>query len=126
MAMTDSQPQPAHQPAGKPPLTRRQAVVAVLIAVGIGASLLWSALDKDPEQAAESVCEDYVTDRLKAPASAEFPGADRVVSSTADEWTVVASVDSENGFGAMIRTDYVCTVRDISGKWDLVSLDVDD
>ncbi len=120
MTMTDSQPSAARN------LSRKKLIVAVLVTLGIGASLLWSALDTDPERAAESVCEEYVTDRLKAPASADFPGADRVVSSTADEWTVVASVDSENSFGAMIRTDYVCSVRDTGRSWDLVSLDLDD
>jgi hypothetical protein len=124
MAMTDSPHQPS---AGKPPLGPRKALVAVAIALAVGAILvLLSQVSIGPDaDGAATMCEEYVTDRLKAPATADFPGGAHV-SSTADEWTVVASVDSENGFGAMIRTDYVCTVRDISGKWDLVSLDMDD
>lgn len=76
---------------------------------------------------AEVMCENFVTDRLKAPSTADFPGADSVDELGSDEYEVTASVDSENGFGAMIRTDYVCTIR-YSGddKWTLVSLDINE
>jgi len=42
-----------------------------------------------------------------------------------DTYKVIASVDSENGFRAKIRTDYVCTVIDVGNdKWNLISLDI--
>jgi hypothetical protein len=81
----------------------------------------------DQSGMAELMCEDFVTDRLKAPSTADFPGADSVVPAGPDMWTVSASVDSENGFGAMIRTDYLCTVQDSGNdKWLLKSLDLGD
>lgn len=76
---------------------------------------------------AEVMCENFVTDRLKAPSTADFPGADAVDDLGDDEYQVTASVDSENGFGAMIRTDYVCTIRYAGGdEWQLVSLNIDE
>ena len=73
---------------------------------------------------AEQMCEQFVTDRLKAPSTAEFPGGE-VTDVGADEYEVVGSVDSQNGFGAMIRTGYTCTIRYAGGdKWTLVSLNL--
>lgn len=77
------------------------------------------------EIGAEVMCEQFVTERLKAPSTAEFPGADSVVVTGDDQYKVTASVDSENGFGAMIRTDYVCLINDNGDEtWTLVSLDM--
>lgn len=81
--------------------------------------------DSSDEIAAEAMCEQFVTERLKAPATADFPGADSVVVTGDNQYEVTASVDSENGFGAQIRTDYVCVVHDNGGdRWTLVSLDL--
>jgi hypothetical protein len=83
--------------------------------------------DTDDGSMAEIMCEEFVSERLKAPASAEFPGADLVEPLGGDQYTVTAAVDSQNGFGAMIRTGYVCTIQNTGGdEWTLVSLDMDE
>lgn len=60
------------------------------------------------EHAAIRACEDMVRDQLKAPATADFNGS---VATGVGPWEVTGSVDAENSFGAMIRTDWTCTVR---------------
>lgn len=54
----------------------------------------------------------YVTQRLKSPATAQFPyTSDHAVDTDKSGNFVVESyVDSENGFGANIRTHYRCTM----------------
>lgn len=67
---------------------------------------------------AEVMCEKFVKQRLKSPGSAQFPGvtdsdyAKTKVLSNAKPWkfAVTGVVDSQNGFGALVRSDYVCTV----------------
>jgi hypothetical protein len=39
-------------------------------------------------------------------------------------FTVEGHVDSENGFGALIRNDYECVVRDDGDVWTLESLEL--
>jgi hypothetical protein len=39
---------------------------------------------------------------------------------------VYGAVDAENSFGAMIRTDYECTVEREGDTWDLVRISLDD
>lgn len=75
---------------------------------------------------AEIMCEEYVTDQLTSPASAQFPGAESIEPLDNHQYRVTASVDSQNGYGALIHTDYVCTIQDsLDGGWRLMSLDLD-
>ncbi len=71
-------------------------------------------------------CQGFVKEHLKAPATAKFQGIfdidlSRDVSRNGDKFIVSSYVDSQNSFGAMIRTHYVCTVRYLGN--DLWSLD---
>ena len=53
-----------------------------------------------------------VEDYLKAPSTAEYPGSDgyTVIKISDHEYKVAAYVDSENSFGAMIRSKYVVDI----------------
>lgn len=51
-------------------------------------------------------CRDWVTASLKSPSSADFSGES--VTYVGSTYVVLGSVDSENGFGAMIRNTYRC------------------
>jgi len=53
---------------------------------------------------------DVITPRLKAPSTAKFPTKSHAnMSQTApNTWHIVCYVDSQNSFGAMIRTYYSC------------------
>lgn len=76
------------------------------------------------------MCKQFVTDRLKAPATAVFPtyGDDGTqtdqVSSV--QFRARGYVDSQNSFGANVRTHYTCTISSTGGKnWHLDDLKTD-
>ena len=120
-------------------------IVLVLIVIGAIASALGltSGSDSgsvkgdggqevsDDRAAAADVCEQFVRDRLKAPDTATFrdPYGDQI-SYTGDgdgPITVDSSVDSENSFGAKLRSTYTCTVSRSEGdNWHLDNVDVQD
>lgn len=65
----------------------------------------------DPEvqrSGAESACEGWVKDQLKAPSTAKFTDT---TSTGVGPWTVTGSVDAENSFGAALRRRWTCTIR---------------
>jgi hypothetical protein len=65
-------------------------------------------------------CEGFVKDRLKAPSSAKFSGEDAQQSGSV--YTVTGAVDSQNSFGALLRSSYTCVVEDSGSQWKLQSL----
>lgn len=114
----------------RPPRTLAALVlVAGLAAAGCGLEDTSDGVESDAGQqvsleraAAFDVCTKFVRERLKAPGSAEWrdPYGDQVRYNGDDEGpiTVTASVDSENGFGALLRSDYECTVTLAGGDMD--------
>lgn len=117
------------------PVSNGRAIAGLIVFLIIIGSVVYACANSSSDSTdsedsggmAEIMCEDFVTDRLKAPSTADFPGADSVETIKLDTYKVTASVDSENGFGAKIRTDYVCTVIDVGDdKWNLISLDIDE
>lgn len=69
----------------------------------------------------------YVRDQLKAPSTADFPfsGDPEVVIKhlSGQRYQVNAYVDSENSFGAMIRTHYKAIMLASGSDWKLESLE---
>jgi hypothetical protein len=91
------------------------------------------ATGDDLKYGAFDVCTQFVKERLRSPGSAEFPNEfedDGEVVFTndpadADVWTVTSHVDSQNGFGALLQSDFVCQVRHVDGtQWRLVDLNI--
>lgn len=74
--------------------------------------------------AAEYTCNDFVKDRLKSPSTAHFPSD--TSSHVGNTWTVHGSVDSENGFGASLRSTFTCTMTVSGDNWHLDNLDFND
>lgn len=81
---------------------------------------------KDMEVAAGIIAQNAVKVQLKSPASADFPlGASVVIKPGHNLYVVRSYVDSQNSFGAMIRTNYVVTLSYRSGdrledrNWDI-------
>lgn len=102
---------------------RRIAVLVATVAL-LGAC---AEDDSDPRANAFYVCAEFVERRLKSPASADFPNyfsAPSMVSGDAPTYTVRSYVDSENGFGANIRTRFTCTVTDIGDEWRLDNINL--
>ncbi|HMG42150.1 MAG TPA: hypothetical protein VK611_12510 [Acidimicrobiales bacterium] len=96
-----------------------------------------STADEEPtaddiKYGAFDVCTQFVKDRLLSPGSAEFPNefeddGEVIITSVADEYTVVSHVDSENGFGALLQTPFSCKVRHVEGtRYRLVDLQLDE
>ena len=87
----------------------------------VAVAAVWSLLagddtgggDGPDDYAATDVCHQKVEDQLRAPATADFGG--ETVTHTGNRYTVVGHVDAQNGFGAQIRTDWVCEATWVSG-----------
>lgn len=111
------------------------ALIVAVIVVSILLSMCGSDDDDggdDLQFGAFDVCREFVKDRLKAPGSASFrnyfddDGEVRVTGSGDGPYTVRSTVDSENSFGAKIRTGFTCTVEHTGdGRYRLVSLNID-
>jgi hypothetical protein len=80
---------------------------------------------RDQDDAAIAYCEDQVLASLKAPATASFTGT-YVTALDNGHRVVRGSVDSENGFGALIRSGFKCTVEPDGDTWNLIRIDFDD
>jgi hypothetical protein len=112
-------------PAAKPEQPRYGVLtliaIAVLAAICLGATALnGSSKSADQGPGAEQACKDFVKDRLKAPATANFSGVDHTSSGSA--YTVTGDVDAQNSFGAKLRSHFTCVVRDAGAEWKLESL----
>jgi hypothetical protein len=57
---------------------------------------------------AEVLCEGQIKDQLLAPASAKFGRATRVKNG--NTWVITNTVDSQNAFGALIRSEWQCVL----------------
>jgi len=67
----------------------------------------------------------YVKNNLKSPSTAKFPwGYTDYVQRNGTTYTIKSYVDSENSFGAMIRTYFNATVREVSeDNWKMISFE---
>lgn len=58
--------------------------------------------------------ENFVSEKLKSPSTAEFPGISEkdkhITSLGGDTYKIESWVDSQNSFGATIRTNFSCTI----------------
>lgn len=57
---------------------------------------------------ARYACEERVKNSLKSPSTADFSG---VTTTGSGPYSVTGDVDSQNGFGAMVRSSFSCSVR---------------
>lgn len=105
-------------------------VIAVLL-IGVA---IWSQIytpsidnsnnsDEDNSGQAYVYCEDWVTDRLKAPSTADFPTLPlKATKEGNDKYLVYSYVDAQNGFGAKIRTKFICETKCDSTDCSLINL----
>lgn len=90
-------------------------VFVVLTAIAINSSPDSEPMTPEEEAMSHgtiaSVCaQSHVKTLLKSPSTADFPWSSDTTAWGDDQYLVQSYVDSQNGFGAMIRTNYVCTV----------------
>lgn len=80
-----------------------------------------TSLTSDQLDNAYETCKGAVNDQLKSPASASYPNfatntADiQVVKNGSDSVTITSQVDSDNSFGAKLRTFFSCTATTADG-----------
>ncbi|MCX2679116.1 hypothetical protein OOZ15_04110 [Galbibacter sp. EGI 63066] len=99
--------------------------IAFRIVVGIivvfGALFMYSTCTdstgerkQDNKMLAYNYAEDFVKKRLKSPSTAKFPGlyekSKHVTPLGGREYKINSWVDSQNGFGAMIRSNFSCKI----------------
>lgn len=111
------------------PTPSRKSNLRWAIAAGVllvVAALLYGAIKDEPESLesqhtdAYFACREFVGQQLKAPATADFPRHDSPDVSVTGEnpFTVRSVVDSENGFGASVRSRFTCSVTRLpNGNW---------
>ncbi|MFJ4987909.1 hypothetical protein ACIP9H_29410 [Streptomyces sp. NPDC088732] len=114
--------------------TRTAAVTTALLAAPL-LTACGNIDDKPDETSAAVMCEDFVKDRLKSPGSADFPGvwdedyAKTTTLHSTKPWKfqVAGVVDSQNTFGAKVRSTYVCTISTKDNKtWQLDDMAIAD
>jgi len=70
------------------------------------------------------MCQQFLEKRLKSPATAVFPKQAEIETYTVrdkkDAFQIRGYIDAQNGFGALIRTYYICEVSYVGqGNWHL-------
>jgi hypothetical protein len=88
-----------------------------------------AAMNTTNRFAACDMAQDFVRDRLKAPSTAQFAscgGSDTTITHNSDDWAVTSWVDAQNGFGALIRSDYhvYMTYNPNSDTWTLTGIGI--
>lgn len=61
-------------------------------------------------------CHRAVQAELKSPGSAQFSN-EIAEQKTEQQWQVLGTVDSQNGFGALLRSSYLCPANLSAGVW---------
>ena len=109
-------------------------VPRLIIIVLVSSLLIWAMSDKTApmtlatgegtartkkinDASAYVQCQGLVKERLRAPATADFPFAEYTSWDMGnDTWVVKSYVDSQNGFGAMTRSNWHCKVQYVGGN----------
>ncbi len=78
-------------------------------------------------QEAYQLCQDEVSDQLRAPGTAVWPAlADISAQPGENRFYIDGYVDSENGFGALLRLDFSCRIQVDGGRFGAVTASVRD
>jgi hypothetical protein len=107
--------------------------IAIQGGVAIGLLLVICALvsccrDQGAPTSTEAyiMAQQFVEDRLRSPSTADFPRQPTSIEEIAQgHFRVSAYVDSQNAFGATLRTEWTCEVKIEDGdNWTLVSITI--
>lgn len=112
-------------PVAVPPKRRRWLVlllpILAVVLLAAGGTTVWLAtrptVAAGPEAAVVAACHENALMSLRSPASARF--SQEAVTQTGDgRWHVAGVVDSQNGFGAVVRQRVECEARPgDQGRW---------
>ena len=106
-------PVPKLVPKVKPPISNFMVVfLLLLMSLMVAGLFLPSTKNKQQNSPTQAwtLCEQFVSDRLKAPSTADFSGYSEttITGSGLGPWKVSGYVDSQNSFGAKLRSRYSC------------------
>jgi hypothetical protein len=83
-------------------------------------------VNKDNSSNAYYYSREIVENNLKSPISAKFPSFNpNFVSKNENIYTITAYVDSQNSFGAMIRSSYKCVIKEENELFYLQDISID-
>ena len=106
-------------------MTRRKSFVFLVCALVLLLACNGSSTSRPvhDELGARVVCQEFVKRRLKAPATAKFElhHVRQVAPLDSGCYTVWGYVDAQNSFGALIRSEYYCSVCS-TGERDMYDL----
>jgi hypothetical protein len=89
--------------------------IVVFIFIAFGSSDSDSDSSSSEDLLAYNYAETYVKQRLKSPSTAEFAGLfekrDHITKVGDREYKITSYVDSQNGFGATLRSKWSCTIK---------------
>lgn len=99
-----------------PPTTKHKVLAAVILFLLLPAGCVYM-LSGEPDPAITNrnsalVCvKQKIMEQLKAPSTAEFQASSDMIIETTDNlsYKIGGYVDAENGFGAKIRTHFICS-----------------
>ena len=102
-----------------PPKTKHKIIAAItlFLLLPAGCAFIIGGLKPDPaisNKIDAIVCaQQKVREQLKAPSTAKFPYQSEMIIETKDnlKYKIGSYVDAQNGFGAMIRTHFICDVQ---------------
>lgn len=97
---------------------RKLLVLALLAACGPPSP---EEIRERNEVVAWTACQGWVKNRLRSPSTADFPSlySDKVTALSDSVYVVRAYVDAQNGFGATVRTNFVCMTATDGDSWRL-------
>lgn len=100
----------------------------VLAALGIGVAIMWPSKEESRRLDAYDACVTFVKRELKSPSTAKFrryPGEEATVEvKESGVYDVRSSVDSQNTFGAQVRSTFRCRLASVEKGWRLLDIAV--
>ena len=114
----------------KPKATNKNAAIGCLTLIVIAVFIIWLISPKGETKLtieAYRTTQGFVKQHLKAPATAQFPNYDKnfVQVIGKDSVQVNSYVDSQNGFGVMLRSTYVIQMYKKGNDWYCVYFEFD-
>jgi hypothetical protein len=86
----------------------------------------------DDHKNAKAACQNFALRQLKSPATAKFeplseaaaqPSTDKRWKGKQNVWDSVSWVDSQNSYGALLRSEFSCSVQKMKdGTWVLLDI----
>ena len=102
-------------------------IIIAVIAIGFYVKSCDDSYDYPSEDKAYTISQEFVKDYLKSPASAVFPAEFKfMIEDDKKTFNITSFVDSENAFGAMMRTkfhiriQYIGSIPQEKKNWQLL------